>query len=291
MASNKQLLIDDELTLSLIANAALGNGTPNEEACDLSVLSRNRKENPMVLIACTTRACSTFLGNVLGKIAHLTWFRYCSAYYNVENDLYLPALCIADRAPTVSVLHMRATYPSCYLINVFGIKTIVNVRNIYDNVASMANCYSSRRIHPNYDLGYSSPSMVWIDKNHHKISDDQLLDVMIDFFAPWYIQFYVSWYTVIERHEVNAMWISYEEIKRDTDSAIQSILDFCGLEAHNKDWSSIYEQFPPSSEEFRDINNEKPRSYWLEKLTPERRSKIQKLASYYPDVDFSRIGL
>lgn len=287
--------IDESKTIELILDAALNKGIPEKFFThDYEFLRKDRKKHPMIVITGASRTGATLLGNSLLEISKLNWFRLSSSYFNNENDLYLPALCIADRDRCLSVLHMRATLPNCAWIRLFGIKVVISVRNIFDLVVTLTQYIRSSKTHPNFMDGYSSPSMMWFDGNQEKLSDEALMDMVVDLYIPWIIQFYVSWYTVTSRGEVEAIWVTFEDLKKDTDKTVQKVLDFCELEAYlpQDSWQQVYANNPKEAQDIlRTFKNDVPRSYWEGLMTNEHQDKIRRYAEYYPDVNFTMIGL
>lgn len=253
-------------------------------------IRQNRARNPMILVASASRSGSSYLANMVKDICDLNWFRLTAAYFNTENDLYVPALCIADRFRTISLLHIKATSHSSAFINLFGIKTIITTRNIFETIASCARYIRRRKTHPNFKQGYASASMAWIDLNQAKLSDDELLDFVIDMYLPWYINFYVSWYSVTKRGEIDALWVSREELKQDTKGTLSKILDYCQLDSKIASWDEIINAYPAESfEQYQDTSHNLTTKDWQDKLTKAQIERVYNYTSYYPNVDFSRI--
>lgn len=289
------LNIDDSMTMNLIVDAAVNHGIPSDFLSnDYPRLRKNRDKNPMVVITGASRTGATLLGNSLAHISKLNMFRLSASYFNNETDLYLPALCIADRDRCLSILHMRATLPNCAWIRLFGIKVIISVRNIYDLVANITQYIRASESHPNFKDGYASASMMWFDFNQIKLSDEELMDMVVDLYIPWIIQFYVSWYTVTKRNEVDAIWVDFHELKKNTDETIDKVMEFCNLETYvsREKWSDVYEMFPPSfQDDKRTHRADTPNEYWKNLVQDKHINAIKKYSSYYPEVNFKMIGI
>lgn len=255
-------------------------------------INLSRKEYPMILVASASRSGSTYLANMIKDISKLHYYRYCQAYSNLENELYLPALCFAHEYRTISILHIKANILNVKLIELFGIKTIITIRDIFETVASCARYIRRITHHPYFEMGHASTSMAWFDLNQTKLSDDKLIDYIIDLYVPWYINFFVSWTSVVNRGEVDAIWVNRDEVKKHPKETLENILDFCNLDSLDHDWDKIINSYPPEETDSY-LKQDYPISteQWQGKITEQQKQNVRQYAKYYPDIDFSPLGI
>ncbi|MDQ2962821.1 MAG: hypothetical protein M3R31_06625 [Pseudomonadota bacterium] len=146
------------------------------------------------------------------RITGLQGFRLCAAYSTNEHDLYLPALCLMNHYGCVSQLHMKGTFHNAALMRVFGIKPIILVRRIEDIIVSLQHDLKRKAERPTIGTGQEGYSFVWQDRCTKGLSDQRLLDMIIDLAVPWFVNFYVSWYRLCEQRAVDALWVTYEQL-------------------------------------------------------------------------------
>src|SRR5437773_6443340 len=218
--------VDVKELVCAVVNAAAGNGLVPQGEMDFA---KERASKPLVVVAATPKAGSTFLVNTLIRITGLRGFRLCAAYSTNEHDLYLPALCLMNRYGCVSQLHMKGTFHNAALMRTFGIKPIILVRRIEHIVVSLQHDPREKRQRQSLGTGRSGYSFVWQDQSTKELSDERLLDMIIDLAVPWFVNFYVSWHRLCQQGAVEALWVTYEELFGDKEKTVRRVLDFLGL--------------------------------------------------------------
>lgn len=281
MNANTDIRFDPDKLIKSIVSAATTDGVVKPEHFHYQKPSADR---PMIIVAAAPRSGSTFLTNVLSQITRLRYFRLCSGYSTNEHDLYLPALCFMNDTGCVSQMHMKGTFHNASLINLFGIKPLILVRDIFDTAVSLLYDLRQKENLPGYEIGSNGYSFLWMDKNTKSMDDDMLLDLIIDLAIPWYVNFYVSWYRLMEQKGVSGFWVNYEHLMADKENAIRSILKYIEFPFEGNIDLKILEQ---KFDTFHKGGSGRGRKI----LSNERQERIRKLFSYYPDVDFSRYGL
>src|SRR5215470_8177431 len=127
--------VDAVPLLDTVTTAAVGNGLVSEAA--RQHFAKERGDKKLIVVAAAPKSGSTFLANTLRKATGLPDFRLCSGYATNEHDLYLPSLCLMNRYGCVSQLHIKGTFHNAALMQAFGIKPVVVVRQIDDIVVSL----------------------------------------------------------------------------------------------------------------------------------------------------------
>lgn len=269
-----------QFTEALIT-AANGGGLFPERKIQLKAVD---DATQLILIAAAPRSGSTFLSNVLQQVTGLERYRLSSAYSTNEHDLYLPALCIRNGVGAVSQMHTKGTFHNAKLAKTFGIKPIILVRSIYDIVVSLRDDLRLKEQMENFGTGQDGYSFVWLDQDTKALDDETLIDLVIDLAVPWYVNFYVSWYRLCEQNAVNAKWVCYEDMMADKEGTVKDILDFLNFPLNGPIDDTVLER-----KYFTYNKAEADRG--AKALTDDQKSRIKRLFSYYPTVDFSRFRL
>ena len=273
--------VDVQQLLYAVVNAAVGNGLAPQGEVDFA---KDRASKPLIVVAGAPKAGSTFLVNTLIRITRLRWFRLCAAYSTNEHDLYLPALCLMNRYGCVSQLHMKGTFHNAALMRTFGIRPIILVRRIDDIVVSLQHDLREKCQRGSLGTGRSGYSFVWQDQSTKELSDERLLDMIIDLAVPWFVNFYVSWYRLCEQGAVDALWVTYEELFGDKEKSVRSVLDFLGLRYTADIDPGIL------SRKYRTFRDGRVGEGALT-LTAEQQRRLRERFSHYTGVDFGKYGI
>lgn len=275
-----KITLNTKATIESLVYAATHEGLPPDQINYQSENGDHRK----IVVAAMPRSGSTMLANVIARVTGVHSVRLCSAYSTNEHDLYLPALCFFNGLDYVSQMHIKGSFHNAFLSSRFGIKIILLMRNIFDAAVSLRDDLRRKKDTPRYDDGLNGYSFIWLDERIVDLDDAELLDCVIDLAIPWYVNFYVSWYTQCKKGGATALWMTYEEMMNDRKSAMERIFGFIGVK-------------PPAGE-IDDALAVKYETYNVAKsgrgrelLSPEQQARIRRQFSYYPDVDFSPLGL
>lgn len=265
--------------VEVVANAALAEGLPTR-AIDFKA----RCSKPLVVVAAAPKSGSTFLSNVITRVTGLPYSRLSSAYSTNEHDLYLPALYMMNNGGAVSQLHIKGTFHNATLMKMFNIKPIILVRDIKDTIASLADDLRSKEKMEGFGSGQNGFSFLWQDHAIAGLDQESLIDCIIDLAIPWYVNFYASWYRLCARGDVDAMWVTYEEMMKDKRATIASVLAHIGID------KDIFVDDAVLGLRFSKFNSgESGRGDKI--LSDNQKARIRRLFSYYPDIDFSKYGL
>lgn len=94
-----------------------------------------------LFIACAPKSGSTFLKNVLVRLTRFKDLFTVYAALQNEHELDLPQMVKFGTVNTVTQQHCRATEANIQLMQAFGIKPVILVRNIFDTVVSLLDFY------------------------------------------------------------------------------------------------------------------------------------------------------
>lgn len=232
-----------------------------------------------IFVTCTQKSGSTFLKNVLrGVTGYQEMFSVFASLQN-EQELNLPHFIEYGRNNTVTQQHARASEPNIQVMQAFGVRPVVLVRNIFDSAVSLLDFYTK---------GYAFSS--YFEKEEFTSFDEaKRIDLLIKYALPWYFQFVASWQRAEREGRLEMHWVTFEEMLADKVGTVRRILDFYGVEATDQKILDNISQ-----------NEEKKRSNRINKgvsgrgktvLTEEQRERIADLAVGFPSADFSIIGL
>lgn len=231
-----------------------------------------------IFIACVPKSASTFLKNVLvGITGYRDLFAVFAAGQN-EHDLYLPVLNEFAAQNTVTQQHARASEANIQLMQAFGIRPVVLVRNIFDAVVSLHDFYKTGAYFNSYFRG----SFLDLD-------DHTQVDLLIDNVVPWYLQFVASWSLVEKEERLNILWLDYDELIQNKEDSIGNILNFYGLGAAR---TAIQKSVATTEADARRNRfNKGVAGRGVKNLTNIQKERIISITKYHPHTDFGLIGL
>ena len=265
-------------------NTTLGNVSQRKPLSIEQIRSIIQNHNDIFAVVATPKSGSIFLSNVLCKSQKLPHIPLCYAYSSNEHDLYLPALIIAAINGAVSQLHMKGTPHNVQLLNFFDIKPIVLTRNIFDSVESLARDLRKKCTLTRLGEGFNGYSFTWLTKDIAKLDDEQLIDFVIDFALPWFVNFYVSWHGLANNGMIDPLFIRYEDLMKNKKEEISKIIREVGNTEVNLDASILEQNYIPETGSINRGSGES--GLGVERLTKSQIHAIKKLLSYYPDINF-----
>lgn len=234
---------------------------------------------PHLLIACQPKTGSSFLKNALCRITGFRDVFFFHASGQAEQELYLPILLEFATIPTVTQQHCRASEANVQMMQAFGIRPVVLVRDIHDIVVSLHDFYLQGAVRGTF----FSPA------DFAAMTEESRLDLIIDHVVPWHLQFVASWQQVEREQRLPLMWLTYETMMADKPAALRGVLRFWGLE------------YPPERVEAgvetaladgrRNRLNKGVSGRGLTGLSPGQKDRIRSLARHFPSADFGILGI
>tara|TARA_R110000868_G_scaffold162205_6_gene393244 strand:+ start:956 stop:1864 length:909 start_codon:yes stop_codon:yes gene_type:complete len=162
-------------------------------------------------------------------------------------------------------------------IKKFNIKLIIQVRDIYDCIVSNIDHLDNESIV--IPFAYLSQNQ-W-----NGFSYEQKLMFVVDFIVPWYISFWIGWTSGLQEHRIEYYLCQYENLNINPHDEFLNIAKYCDPNIKNEDvvqWLSSNTE--PTRKNKAIVGRGRDLPKWVEK-------KIQQLISYYPDFDFTSIGI
>ena len=230
-----------------------------------------------LLIACFPKSGSTFLKEVLVQATgfpeqHL-------AFANGQNDtgLYLPDMLNSARDDNVTQIHLRATNSNLNMLQGFSIRPVILVRNIYDVLLSFKEFHDQ-----------ISNQISFFDR-YDSLDEDQRLDLIVDDRASWYIGFFAGWQRAVRAGQIDALWLTYENLMENKVDKVSEVLRFYGVERSREAISGVIDQVNGNKAATRFNKGVSGRG--RAQFSDAHRAQISRIAGYHPDTDFSMIGL
>lgn len=175
---------------------------------------------------------------------------------------------------TVCQNHLRYSAPAQVAIDKFGLSPVVLVRNIFDVVPSIRDHYRNESVFM---------PMAYVTESIARMPDEQLHAFIVYMVLPWYLNFFVSW-----QDREHKLLVTYEQLVADQEGTLGRVLEFAGLDKRYVAQATKDVAVKIESEFTRKNVGRHGRG---DELSPGLKAKIRHMASYYPDVDFSPIGL
>lgn len=231
-----------------------------------------------IFISCAPKSGSTFLKNLLLNLTGYADAFMVASPGQFEQELYLPTLEEMAHLDTVTQQHTRASDANLHLMQAFGIKPVVLVRNIFDSVVSLLDFY---------DKGAYKNSFYRDD--WPSLDAETKIDLVIDNLVPWYFQFVASWNLAERQKRIDVHWLTYEEMIEDKTASVLKVLEFYGLGAARRGVEQRIKEIESDSRRNRFNKGVAGRGKAV--LNDKQKDRIRSLARYYPGTDLSRIGL
>ncbi len=169
-------------------------------------------------------------------------------------------------------------------MRIFKIKPVVVVRNFFDAVPSILDHFAAT------DKGFATFPFLFCNDKFPELSKSLQADCIVEMAMPWLFSFYVSWFDASARGEIEALWITYEEMTSDWPGTIKKILTFHGLERTDAQIAGALQKTRGFGREINRLNQGRI-GRGEELLTEEQRGKVIAMTRFYPWVDFSRVGI
>ena len=232
-----------------------------------------------ILVACFPKSGSTYLSKTLQELLHLKRIKMVRLFGNSEQELYEPYLLNAFETDGVAQLHFKPTTSNMDLLKRYDIKPVILTRNIFDVVPSIKDHHIRESL--------LTPIFFLTDR-YKSMSDEDRFDLIIELGIPWYIYFYASWYMVVQNKEIDTCWVTYEELMTDRVGTIDKIVKFCGFDCSGQEIEKTIEYMDTNKEKTRFNKGAIGRG---NQLSEEQKEKIRAFTRFYPEVDFSKMGL
>lgn len=231
-----------------------------------------------ILVACMPKSGSSFLSRALCGLTGYGDLSFTTAYHQNEQEIDAHMVIRLARTPGVVQQHCRATEPNVRILQAFKIRPVVLVRDVCDALVSFVDFYDAGAI------GNSFFKPIWSD-----LDRAQKIDLMIDHWGPWYANFYASWRRASDDGRMPAMWVRYEDMILDKPGTLKAIADHFEIDAGIERCRKLIVSL--DSQRGKTRFNKGVTGRGRKEMTDEQQARVQRLAGYHRDVDFSPVGL
>lgn len=229
------------------------------------------------------KSASHFLEKLLQRI---TGFEMASFIYKgcagMNDELYLPEMIDSLMKNCIVKHHTSAVQTNLELIKTLNVRPMILTRNIFDCVPSLVD-YSIKEI----DYVRKNPAF----DSFFELSRTEQHSYAIDYGIVFNILFYATWYHATKLNtEVDALWLDYKDVTKDTFNTLKRIFAFYNLQYSDEQILDTIHYFE-AKKDSKTINYNIGVEGRGHQLTPEQQERIIHFASYWPEVDFSPIGI
>lgn len=278
------IFLKNEKAIRLLGNA-LKKKYPNKLASTFlwyaERLCQPVGQNQIVFVAGFAKSATTFLSRTL---AELFSYRMGTAKASgLYPDLYYPRLLDISQDDCVVQQHVVASDKNIQLMNKFNIRPVVLTRNIFDVIISIHDHYGAVEVKKDKSL---IPDLY---SRYDKMSREERMDLFIKFFIPWYYNVYISWFKAQEHKNIDMLWLTYEELISRPEKTLGKIARFYNREdVVDKINGVLTSMDEKKANGFRFNKGVSGRGG---ELTDAQKKEIRSPMKFYPDVDFSKMGL
>lgn len=255
-------------------------------------MSDTRPNSRAVLVACMPKSGSTYVTELIAQIPGFRREHIVPSYLRREQELsdrliqrafdatntlrqgVARGAVTAEHRPRgwVAQNHVKHNGETQTLIDRYGIVPVFLVRNIFDVVVSLRDHVAT--VSPNTPVAY-------IDEGMQDWEPERMYEFLVEMAVPWYIHFYVSWY-----HAEHKVMVRYEDVIADPHQELRRILKFGAL-----GWNpEILAAAVAGVADDRTRKNVGVTGRG-DALSDALKARVRQYCRYYPDVDFSPIGI
>ena len=231
-----------------------------------------------VLIACMPKSGSSFLKEALHCLTGWPDAGFSYAYFQNEQELYLPYLVAVDRLNTVTQQHCRATVANVQILQGFDIRPVVLVRSLPDVVMSLVDFYDGGAV-----------VNTFFASDWQALSADAKRDLIVDHVMPWYVSFYASWQHAAAAKRLDCLFVRYEDMIADKAATLIRIADFLGLAKSADECRAAVAKAEGDRSKIRFNRGVAGRG--AATLTADQQARLRRLADPYRSIDFTPVGL
>lgn len=180
-----------------------------------------RPASPRLLVACPPKTGSSFLSHVLGLALRLRQASLATTSFTLDgssslganlreqeiDELALLKRCL-ENGGFVAQHHVRATPYLAQQLRTYGVTPVLTSRNIFDAFISLDDMYCAWRRRAESEHHFLNDAM---PRTYLDLPLEQRLELLLDRWLFWYVQFEASWRKSAAAKFVAPVWISYED--------------------------------------------------------------------------------
>lgn len=225
-----------------------------------------------VLIACLPKTGSTWLSNMFASLPGFRYVELVPAHGRREQELSEWELAKWHRCDYVSARHCCHSEYMEKLCQAFNLGVVFLVRDIGDILVSLDEHLFRESME--IPMGY-------FDREYMALEANCRYDRLVDLVAPWLIRHYAGWWRAGRRP------LTYERLREDPEGSFASLVRALGLAFPPEDCSVAVDRAAGLPARFNHGITDRGRQL----LNEGHWHRLQRMAAYYPGVDFEPLGL
>lgn len=240
---------------------------------DPYVFSGHESGRINILLACFPKSGSTFASRVVSQHPDFERVHLVPSHGCREQELDIRLLHKHRKINYISQIHVKPSQETTLLIDKYSLMPIILTRNLYDVIPSFADHFTN--------INTANPFAVMTDYLLD-LPDEQIYEVIADLIIPWYINFYVSW----KKYPGRKLFVQYESLVKDPSNVFRKIFTHVGIQATDSQIEQYVEKTMGQKIKFnRGVSGRGVH------IGDAAKNHVNKLCGYYPDIDFSDIGV
>ncbi len=242
----------------------------------LALIARRRNQ---LLVIAPMKTGSTWLSVLLETLTGWKTALAAPAYCQREQELDLRCMVTrnAQQDALFSHLHLRYSEYTEKVLLTSGMRCVLMTRNLFDTVVSLVDHCDNPSLR--------MPMFFMTEADWRGLTREEKIERIVDLVVPWYFNFYAGWFTHRHRFGDRMLLVRYEDLCADPVAELERIRSAFGIEV-----AMTAEEAVRRAEDASTLKNFGFSGRGKE-LSPAVVQHIERLASYYPSVDFSSIGI
>ena len=276
--------LDENAIRAAFAQPAHDGSFPSAFRDYLQGLSRER---PSVLLAFPPKAAGTFLRSAAIAATGGQLVRVVHAQGGRDAQLYLPVFLAYFRGalgagPLVAHVHLQALPANRHFLEALELRPAIMVRSICDMLASYRDMLETDPVARGEGLNCTIPPafLDWSPRDKG--------DFLIDVLGPWYAGYYATWLDYA-RHDQRVCVLAYDDFLKHPAQVLARILMRAGVERPAAVCEAAIARTWRERCEHRFNRGEARRG--LRYFSPAQLARLERLLSYYPQLDAHRSAL
>jgi len=170
-----------------------------------------------IFFAYLPKSGSTFFLMVLKELTGFTLSNLSWGYNQNEQNLHYTQFIKYKDSSHISKLMSKATDTNLMCLKLFAVKPVILTRPLSDIIISLHDHFET--INPYWP-------QFFIPKDYDQFSKEKKLDLFIDHFTPWFIDFLVSWTQADDALNKQLLWLSYRDLTQNTQNSCEQVLAY-----------------------------------------------------------------
>ncbi|MCV0393502.1 MAG: sulfotransferase domain-containing protein [Nitrosopumilus sp.] len=225
-----------------------------------------------VLVSAMPKSGSTWLTKLIENLPTMNLVQLVPSHDRREQELSIDFLERFNDINYVSHQHTRFSKATKTYLEKFSIKPVIIVRNIFDVVESF---------YDHFKLFGTPIPMAFVPEDILKWDKIKAFEFIVDMIIPWYFNFYCSWEIYDQK-----FLITYEELKNNPKHVLSAITEFAKIPCTINDIELSVEKTSQQPTRRNVCISGRGTN-----LPEHLKKRIYEFSEYYPNSDFSLLGL